>query len=292
MKIIRLLVARNLTLFFRDRMGFFLSLLSPIILFALYALFLGNLQIENLQDNFPAASSDDIQGFVDSWVLAGIIMITTLTTGLSALNVFVEDRTSGRFKDFLVSPVRRGHLVGGYLLSSFVIAVLVSTVILIVGQVYLIVAGHSPAAWTGLFKSFGYICLLSASFSAISSFTVTFIKSSGAFSSLGTIVGTIIGFLAGAYIPLGTLPTTVTNVINVLPFSQAAMLVRGPLTEQSISTLADGESQAVSAMDKFYGVDIFVADFAVTVPMAIAVMFAVLLVFAALGMLRVRSHIR
>ncbi|MFH5879170.1 ABC transporter permease [Arthrobacter sp. NA-172] len=292
MRIIRLLTARNLTLFFRDRMGVFLSLLSAVILFVLYALFLGNLQVENVQEKFPAASPNDVQGFVDSWVFAGIVMITTLTTSLSALNIFVEDRTSGRFKDFMVSPVRRGHLVGGYLLSSFVIAVLMSTVILVAGQVYMIVAGHAPTAWGDLFKSFGYICLLSAAFSALSSFIVTFIKSSGAFSSLGTIVGTIIGFLAGAYIPLGTLPSGVTNVINALPFSQAAMLVRGPLTEQTISTLADGQNQAVSAMDKFYGVDIYVGDFAVTAPMAIATMVVVVIVFAALGMLRIRSHIR
>lgn len=292
MNIVRLLMTRNLTLFFRDRMGVFLSLLSAVILFALYALFLGNLQLDNVQSKFPNASAEDVRGFVDSWVFAGIVMITTLTTSLSALTIFVEDRTSGRFRDFMVSPVRRGHLVGGYLLSSFVIAVLMSTVILIAGQIYMLSAGHGLTAWNALVKSFGYICLLSAAFSALSSFIVTFIKSSGAFSSLGTIVGTIIGFLAGAYIPLGTLPSGVTNVINALPFSQAAMLVRGPLTEEPIGKLADGQSQAVEAMDKFYGVDIFVSEIAVTPSMATASMVAVLVIFAALGMLRIRSHIR
>lgn len=292
MRIVTLLMRRNLSLFFRDRMGVFLSLLSAVILFVLYALFLGNLQIENVQEKFPNASGGDIQSFVNSWVFAGIVMITTLTTSLSALNIFVEDRASGRFKDFLVSPVRRSQLIGGYLLSSFIIAVLVSTIILAVGQAYMAVTGHAPTSWGPLVQTFGYICLLSATFSAMSSFVVTFIRSSGAFSSLGTIVGTVIGFLAGAYIPLGTLPAGVTNVINALPFSQAAMLVRGPLTGESINRLAGGESQAVSALDKFYGVDIFVSELAVSVPMAVAVMVGVLVLFAALGMLRIRAHIR
>lgn len=292
MQITSLLMGRNLSLFFRDKMGVFLSLLSAVILFALYALFLGNLQVENVQENFPNASLDDVKGFVNSWVFAGIVMITTLTTSLSALNIFVEDRASGRFKDFMVSPVRRSHLVGGYLLSSFVIAVLMSTVILVVGQVYMLTTGQAATNWAGLAEAFAYICLLSAAFSALSSFIVTFIRSSSAFSSLGTIVGTIIGFLAGAYIPLGTLPDGVSNVINAMPFSQAAMLVRGPLTEATIDKLAGGQEQAITALDKFYGVDIFVSDFAISVPMAVGVMLAVLVVFAALGMLRIRTHIR
>ena len=287
MRITALLMGRNLSLFFRDRMGVFLSLLSAIILFALYALFLGN-----VQGKFPNASAGEVQGFVNSWVFAGIVMITTLTTSLSALNIFVEDRATGRFKDFMVSPVRRGHLVGGYLLSSFVIAVMMSTVILVVGQVYMVATGQAVTSWSGLAQTFAYICLLSAAFSALSSFIVTFIRSSSAFSSLGTIVGTIIGFLAGAYIPLGTLPDGVTNVINALPFSQAAMLVRGPLTAATIDQLAGGQDQAITALDEFYGVDIFVSDLAVTVPMAIGVMVGVLALFAALGMMRIRTHIR
>lgn len=292
MRIVGLLMKRNLTLFFRDKMGVFLSLLSAIILFVLYGLFLGNLQVENLQAQFPTASHSDVQGLVDAWVLAGIVMITTLTTSLSALNIFVEDRTSGRFKDFLVSPLRRGHLVGGYLLSSFVISALMTTVIFAVGQIYMVLNGHSAISGEGLLKSFGFICLLCAAFSALSSFIVTFIKSSSAFSSLATIVGTIIGFLAGAYIPLGALPTGVASVINALPFSQAAMLVRGPLTEKAINTLANGQPQAATGLNKFYGVDIFVSDFAVTVPLGIVTLLAVLVIFTVLGMLRIRSHIR
>jgi multidrug/hemolysin transport system permease protein len=292
MRVLILLVGRNLSLFFRDRMGVFLSVLSAIILFALYALFLGNLQVRNVQERFPHAAAEDVQGFVTSWVFAGIVMITTVTTGLSALSIFVEDRASGRFKDFLVSPVRRGHLVGGYLLSSFVIAVMMSTVILAAGQVLMLATGQPVTSWTGLARTFAYICLLSAAFAALSSFIVTFIRSSSAFSSLGTIVGTIIGFLAGAYIPLGTLPAGVANVINALPFSQAAMLIRGPLTEATIDQLAGGQQQAITALDEFYGVDIFVSDLAISVPMAVGVMLAVFALFAALGILRIRIHIR
>lgn len=42
MRTITLLTGRNLRVFFRDRAGVFFSLLSALILIALYALFLGN----------------------------------------------------------------------------------------------------------------------------------------------------------------------------------------------------------------------------------------------------------
>jgi len=107
------IVARNLRLFFRDRMNVFFSLLAAIILFALYTLFLGNLQSASLETSFPNATSAELKAFVDTWMFAGIVGITSITTGLGALGVLVEDGASGRFRDFLVSPIRRGQLVLG-----------------------------------------------------------------------------------------------------------------------------------------------------------------------------------
>ncbi len=112
----------------------FFSLLSALILIALYALFLGNLQVDNLTERFPNADSSDIHWFVNAWVFAGITMITTLTTSLAALAVFVDDRASGRFCDFLVSPIRRLELILGYLLSSLVISLTMTLVTLVVGR--------------------------------------------------------------------------------------------------------------------------------------------------------------
>ncbi len=55
MRTVSILTGRNLRLFFRDRAGVFFSLLSALILIALYALFLGNLQVDNLTERFPNA---------------------------------------------------------------------------------------------------------------------------------------------------------------------------------------------------------------------------------------------
>ncbi len=292
MNSIMILSGRNLMIFFRDRAGVFFSLLSALILIALYALFLGNLQVDNLQTRFPDASSSEISAFVNAWVFAGITMITTLTTGLAALNVFVDDASTGRFRDFLVSPIRRTNMILGYLIASFVISVIMTAVVILVGQLYILVRGEPLMTWAQLGQCAAVVLVSSAAFAALSSFVVTFIKSSTAFSALSTIVGTIIGFLAGAYIPAGTLPSGVVNVLNALPFAQSAMLIRQPYTSQALEALTNNQDQAVDAVQTFYGITASVGDLAVTNTLAISVLLGMVVVFIALGSWRIGRRIR
>lgn len=292
MRSIALLTGRNLRLFFRDRAGVFFSLLSALILIGLYALFLGNLQVDNLTEQLPTASADDIHWFVNSWVFAGITMITTLTTALAALTVFVDDRASGRFSDFIVSPIRRWQLILGYLVSSFIVSVIMTLVILLVGQLYLLTQGDMLMSFSQLAQVIGYIALSSAAYAALASFAVTFLSSSGAFAALSTVVGTIIGFLAGAYIPAGTLPAGVVNIMNALPFAQSAMLIRQPYTASALDAVTGGQQQAIDAVSEFYGITASVGDTEISVGLAVIVLLAVLVVFAALGTWRLSRKIR
>jgi multidrug/hemolysin transport system permease protein len=287
-----ILARRNLRIFFRDRAGVFFSLLSALILIALYALFLGGLQVDNLAEKFPNTSDAEIQAFVDAWVFAGITMITTLTTGLAALSVFVEDSASGRFADFLVSPIRRASIIFGYMISSFVVALVMTAVVVIVSQLYTVLRGNAMMAPSNLLLTAGYVVVAAASFSALSGLVVTFLRSNSAFAALSTIVGTIIGFFAGAYIPAGTLPAGVVNVMNALPFAQAAMLLRQPFTDESAGVLTNGNPLAQTALDSFYGIAISVGDLEVTNGFALAELAALFAVFAALAALRLGRRIR
>ncbi|MGN6326584.1 ABC transporter permease [Pseudolysinimonas sp.] len=283
---------RNLRLFFRDRAAVFFSILSALILIGLYALFLGHQQVDALEQTLPRASEADITAFVVAWVFAGVAMITTLTTGLSSLSQLVEDASSGRFRDFLVSPVRRIELILGYLVSSFMISVLISLVTVIAGQLYLAIIGAPVMTPPQIATVLGYLALSSAAFVAMSAFLVTFMRSANAFTAVATIVGTLIGFLAGAYIPPGVLPSAVSNVVQALPFSQSAQLIRQPLTHEALVRMTDGSGRAESTISAFYGMTAKVGDATVTNGWALAELAAVLLVFLALGAWRIGRRIR
>ncbi|KXP09126.1 hypothetical protein AXK57_15140 [Tsukamurella pulmonis] len=285
------LTRRNVVVFFRDPAAVFFSLLSPIILFVLFSAFLGGVQTDALQKSLPAASGDNVDAFVYSWVIANLVMITTATTSLSALVVFVNDRVGNVFRDFLVSPISRLQMILSYLLGAFAVSVALSTTVFVLADVYLGVV-HSAALSVGAFAQayaqlIGF-CLL---FSAIWSFLVTFIGSTGVFTSVATIVGTAGGFLAGAYITVGALPSGVVTFMNLLPLNQAATLMRGPFTRGPLDALVGTSEEARTTVREEYGLIPHIASAEVP-EWAIWLLFAALFVaFVLLGAWRIGRRI-
>lgn len=74
----------------------------------------------------------------------------------------------------------------------------------------------------------------------------------------------VAGFLAGAYIPPGTLPDTVVDFLNVLPFAQSASLIRGPCTSGALDALTSTIPQARSSLEQNYGLTLQIGNAGVT----------------------------
>lgn len=292
MSVVLAIVRRNLQIFFRDRLNVFFSLLGAVILFGLYTLFLGNLQIADLADSLPGATTGEVQAFVDSWMFAGIVLITTVTTGLGGLAVLVDDDQSGRFRDFLVAPLRRGQLVLGYLLSAAAVAVILSVVVLILSVVYLGVLRGTWLSPAAIVRSLMIVVLSCVAFTAFSALIVSFVRTNGAFSGLATIVGTVLGFIAAAYIPIGAFPDTVASVVAALPFAQAGMLLRREFSEGTLATITADAPGAEVPLRAFYGLDLTIGDWAVSAWFVIGVLVAIALVCTILSAVRIRRRIR
>ncbi|WES65811.1 ABC transporter permease [Microbacter sp. GSS18] len=292
MGIVGAIVRRNLRLFFRDRMNVFFSLLGALILFVLYTLFLARLQLDALGDAFPDASEEEIRAFVDTWMFAGIVMLSTITTGLGGLATLVDDGETGRFRDYLVSPVRRWQLVLGYLLAAVTVAIVMSMVVLAISVLYLGIVDQTWLPIDAVVRIAGITILCCAGFTALSALIVSFIRTGAAFSGLATVIGTALGFVAGAYIPVGSLPEGVAGTINALPFAQGAMLLRREFTEDTLTVMSGGNADAAETFREFYGIDAYVGDLLVPAGLAFAVLLAMALGFTALSAGRIRARIR
>ena len=262
--------------FFRDKGAVFFSLLSPLIIFLLFFLFLGASQLTSLKESLPHVDEDKLSLFLNSWVYAGIVMTTTITTGLAALGVFVADRESRRFTDFAVSPVPRWKIVTSYLLATASIATIITTIVYIAAQIHLIVQGAPVPTFEVLIQTVGRYLLIAFSFAALSSLVITFIKSNAAFTSLNVIVGTGIGFLGGIYVPLGIMSVSVANVLNALPFAQAAVLLREPFVAVPLERIGEGQpAQVVEQLAETYGLQAII-DGHVLSSSTIAVLLAII----------------
>ena len=240
---------RNLLVFFKDKASVFFSLLSVFIIIGMYALFLGDVWTSGMQDITGA------RNIMDCWIVAGLIAVTSVTTTMGAFGTMVEDKSKKIIKDIRSSPMPRVNIAGGYILSAFVIGVIMCVVALVLCQLYLVSEGGAVFTGIQLVKIFGLILLSTFSNTALVLFFVSFFQSNNAFSIASTIIGTVIGFLTGIYIPIGQLPEGVQTVIKVFPPSHSALLLRQVIMEDAIKTVfAGAPASAISDFKEMLGV--------------------------------------
>jgi multidrug/hemolysin transport system permease protein len=280
------LTKRNIKLFLRNKAEVFFSFLSVFIILGLYVLFLGDVQIQNLKSmvggNFP-----EVEILVYAWMMSGLVAVSSVTLSLGALGRMVQDRERKVFNDFMVAPIHRWQLILGYLFSTLIISFSISFVLFIVSQVVLVIKG---AEWMPLISSLqvlGIIVLLTLSSGLLLLFAISFVHNETVFSLVSTIVGTLIGFVTGAYMPMGVMPRIVQDVCNLIPVSQGASLLRHLYMNPIIEKLFAGAPlETVTNYRVLQGIDLTLNKVTLSDPMMLTYLVASIGVFLIFSVLR------
>lgn len=247
------LIKRHIKLFFKDKASVFFSLLSVFIIIALYILFLA----ESLSSNMP--EFDNQRAFVFLWMFAGIVAVTTATVSLGALGKFVEDKVSKKSDDFLMTHVTSQSLAYSYVYYSFIIGLIFTFLLFVFGYIYTYITFDITLH---ISLSLIIVIMLSTLMHTLLFYLITsYLKTMSAFSGFSTIIGTLIGFLAGIYIPIGVLPAYLQKVIILFPTTQSAVLLRDLLITELLDPmkiLLPGE--AFDEIVKFLGVKLYWND--------------------------------
>lgn len=239
MKTIEMLAKRNMKLYLRDRTTVLFSMLTIIIIIVLNVVFLGKLNVDNIIANNPI-SEKDARYFVDTWVLAGIIYTSTLTVTLAVIGVMIDDEEQKRMKAFYTAPVKRLELTLGYIVSAFIMGFIMSMFTLFISKLYLYFTGNPLLDPLTLMKLIGVIVFNVFFNACLVFFFVSMLKTASSFSALNIILGTLIGFIAGIYLPIGMLPNVVRQVLSSAPFLHGASLIRRFYTKDSLALIFDG----------------------------------------------------
>ncbi len=214
------MTSRGLKIFFKNKGGIFFSLLGVIIIFGLFIFFIGDSITKGLD------FLDNAKYVMNSWVVAGMLASAAITTSMGAYAVMVSDRENKCVKDFYSSPLKRSSVAAGYMCTGMIISVVMSIVTLIFGEIYIVANGGEMIGIMTMVKVLGVIVLSSFASSAMVCFIVSFVKTSNTYTMISIILGTLIGFLVGAYICIGELPAGVQWVIKCFPCAHAAALFR------------------------------------------------------------------
>ena len=237
---------RNILLYFRDKATVFFSLLAVIILISLYVLFLGDTTAKGLPD-FPAKKE-----LLTTWFIAGILAVTSMTTTLGSFGILVEDRANNTYMDFYSSPISRTKLVGGYIISALVVGFIMCLFTLLASNVFLFISGETVLSFGKMVAAGGVIILSVLASGSMVLLLVSFFKTSNAFAAASTVIGTLLGFLAGIYIPIGGLPDYIQAVVKLFPVSHSAALFRQLFME---APLLEAFSNAPSAVKQAFQID-------------------------------------
>jgi len=257
------LVKRNIKVYTRDRMAFFMSFLSVIILLVLYQVFLGELQVDGIKESMQMEDvSIQVQQMVNLWLISGLSTVVCMSGTLGVYSVMIKDKEDKITEDFRISMLSSWKLELSYVIAAVLLGFIISFVCCFVGL--LIFNGF------GVFEIFSFMdvvkiigilffgCLLSSTL--VLPF-LSIIKSTSAFSTLSTIIGTIIGFLSGVYISIGSVDEFLAQIMTWFPLTQINSLLKSVLMDYSMNEVfKNASSEVISKYKESYGVTLLGAN--------------------------------
>jgi multidrug/hemolysin transport system permease protein len=187
-----------------------------------------------------------VKALMDSWIVSGLLAVSSVTTVMGAFGTMVDDRSRKIIKDFSASPVSRSRIVGGYEVASFLVGTVMSLLMLVLGELYIVVRGGALLSPLAMLTVVGLIVLSALCNTAMISFLISFFKSQNAFGTASSILGTLVGFLTGIYMPIGMLPAPVQAIIKVFPVSHAALLMRQTMMAAPMQQVFGNAPQAMA----------------------------------------------
>jgi ABC-2 type transporter superfamily protein len=247
------LTKRNLLLFFKDKQSILFSLLTSMIVLALYLLFLKDTFVNAMDsaiNQFPGLSSlidkNDKEMFANLILLTGILGSAMITVPYNCLITLVKDRENKVDYDILATPLKRGQIIFSYFVSAALSSAILTSMILAIGLGVIGMQGDIYLGIGDIVKAFGVVALGSISATSIFMIVVLFFKSVSASGAFFGMLSAASGFIIGAYIPISQFSESVQTVCNIFPASQITIVLRNVL----INGLLEHMNTSLAGVDR------------------------------------------
>ena len=232
------LISRNMRVYLRDRGAVFFSLLSMLIVLALMLFFLGDTSVSGLTgvlSELPDRDADtdkrNAELFVMLWTCGGILSINAATVTLAVYSTMIDDRAKGVLNSIYTAPVSRAMISAAYVVTAWVCSVIICTLTLAISEIYCIIQGGEIFSVAAHLKLLGMIMANSFTYASLMYLAAALVKTSGAWSGIGTVIGTLVGFLGGIYLPIGSLTEGIAAGLKFFPVIYGAKMFRSVMTE-------------------------------------------------------------
>lgn len=224
-----LLTRRNILMFLTNKTTVFFSLLANIILLSLYLLFLKENYVSTLEEiasGFGTLDTKLMNGFINSYLISGILGTTCITVALNSLIVMVKDKEDKVDLDYKSSPISKVLVSLSYFIGALISTYIIGVIFLTIGLIALSIGGTMYLSVSGIISVYLILLLGCISSTTLMIIIASFFKSSSGLGAFGGIVSAVVGFLIGAYMPISQFSDSIQIFSNVLPASHVTGLLR------------------------------------------------------------------
>lgn len=267
------LTGRNIKVYLRDRGAVFFSLLSTLIVICLMMFFLGDMNIMAITDflaQFPgrdaAADKENAELLVLAWTSAGILSINGVTVTLASFSGMIKDRVNGKMSSIYTAPVSRMVIAASYIAAAWISSLIVCLITLALTEVYSVTKGMEPFSVVTHLQIVGLIMVNSFVFATLMYLLTMVAKTEGAWSGLGTVIGTLVGFLGGIYIPIGSLSEVIGGMMKCTPVLYSTAMFRKVMLQDIVQKTFEGTpAEFIPEYNLEMGIDLEVFGHTMTV---------------------------
>ena len=293
------LIRRNLQNYFRDGSSVFFSLLSMLILILLMVVFLGDVYSSGIAEAAlavcpfldPDAASADSASLVRLWTLGSVLSVNVVTVSAMGIGAMVTDEIEQKLQVFYVTPVRRSVLALSYIVSAWLITLVMSAITLAFAEALLAILGDPLLTVRHLLALLGQIAVSALTFSCLAYLLALFIHSQGAWVGVLIVLGTLVGFLSGSYIPVSDMGETIQTGLKCLPFLHGAAMLRTTCMESALEQCFVGAPEALLAgIRETLGTTVVLGDHSFSLPEQLSIFLEYGIVALGLAVLITRKH--
>lgn len=227
MKNVISLTKRNCLLFLRSKQVVFSSLLSSIILIALYFLFIAKLYSQGFNESAGLAlSQNQISAAIYLQMVMGVLVINSVSLSTGMFTFMARDFESNKTKSFLLTKTNPLQITLSYLISALLVSFLLNLFTFVVS---VIIIGAITGVWLGIgafFSIIGVLIITTIVGCAIMLFITSIVRSSVAIGVISGILGTVLGFLCGIYMPYTNMGSGAKYVGSLIPFTHLTIWLK------------------------------------------------------------------
>lgn len=227
MKNIFALTKRNCLLFLRSKSTVFFSFFSSIILIVLYFLFIAKLYAEGFNEIVDGImNSKQLNFAIYSQMIVGVLVINSVSLSVGMFTFMAIDFEKRKTDALLLTKATKFQLILSYLISALAVSFLLNFFMFIVA---VIIIGIATSYWLSagaFFAVVGVLIILTIVSCSIMLLITTLVRSSTALGVINGIIGTILGFLCGIYMPYSNLGNGAKYVGSFLPFTHFAIWLK------------------------------------------------------------------